>query len=142
MTEDELQSIVTRAMRERGFDTQDHEDKFHSHIPDVSFAYSGVDGWIEFKMLRSRPKLFPRLGRIKAIGQVDWMKTRSAAGGGRCFLLIGVEIPDGLEIGVWHARDVKGCVGKSWTQAVIGSSFSARGPWAPGVLASRMAEGL
>jgi len=75
------------ALTVRGFDVQWHEDKQEVSIPDVSFGFERVDGWLEFKFLGSRPKIFS-LKKFTE-GQQEWLIQRGSKGCGAAFLVLG-----------------------------------------------------
>lgn len=77
MTEKIFKADVTNYLNIIGFDTQYHEDKQSVGIPDMSYGYANVNGWVEFKH-GPRAKWRPR--------QKKWLEKRGKAGG-RCFLI-------------------------------------------------------
>ena len=68
---------------------QRHEDKFCPGIPDVSFCYEGVSGWIELKYLPKWPSKNSREIKHHTPHQKLWAK-RYIESGGNYFLLLQV----------------------------------------------------
>ena len=69
------------------WNAQRHEDLCSSGIPDLSYAISGTDGWIELKSL-DLPRDFVKPGLSK--GQMIWLTQRGRTGNGNCFILLRV----------------------------------------------------
>lgn len=80
MTEADLYRVLCGAMR-AAWHVQRHEDRYSPDIPDSSFTYRGVTGWIENKSSdppkRDTPFPMPKLRP----GQLNWMRERSRHGG-------------------------------------------------------------
>lgn len=67
---------------------QRHEDISASGIPDLSYAWNGVDGWIELKYYPKWKKQdFKHIDTWTKV-QRHWLEKRTRAGNGRCFLFV------------------------------------------------------
>ena len=88
-SEQEYKRKLVALLQERGAHTQLHEDKDMNYVPDLSCAINGCDWWIEIKYCKKVP---PKLSSIEHYtkGQRDWLVKRGQAGGGRCYLLVGL----------------------------------------------------
>lgn len=88
MTESELWQHLTKII---GFEwsAQRHEDKYSVDIPDSSFSYSGVSGWIELKSIVRTPRKAFKIPWQKngesSAGQFNWLKKRSRHGA-KCYV--------------------------------------------------------
>ena len=88
-----------------GFHWQRHEDKLVSGIPDCSYGYEGVCGWVELKTydcwprVASSPLAFTDLKPT----QVNWAIKRGKACG-RVWFLIAIGEVEWLLISWKHAR--------------------------------------
>lgn len=72
-----------------GYHWQRHEDKLTAGIPDCSYGFNRVNGWVELKTYDN----WPSDGMLKwedlKPEQVNWLIARGKAGG-HCFLLLEV----------------------------------------------------
>lgn len=88
------------------FHWQRHEDKFTSGIPDCSYGFSGVSGWVELKTYDTWPRNAEdplKFSDLKST-QVNWAVARGKASGRVWFL---VQIDNDKEwflISWFHAR--------------------------------------
>lgn len=77
-SEKDFKFMVCRGLDYNGFHVQWHEDRYGLGIPDVSYGFGGINGWIEFKWLKTQfEPLQPR-----------WLADRSTTGG-HVFVLTG-----------------------------------------------------
>lgn len=112
--------VFCAALSMRGFHIQWHEDRFENDIPDVSFGFGGVDGWMEFKFVDRAPRMFS-LPKFTG-GQQSWLIERGTKGKGATFLVIGMA--NGRTI-IYHWREVRDLYGKaSWEEAASRSIVS------------------
>ena len=79
MTEVELWALVNISMGNL-WHAQRHEDSISIGIPDVSFTYSGVNGWMELKCSSPSGKRPIRIPKLKP-EQLNWAHNRIAHGG-------------------------------------------------------------
>jgi len=81
MTESELWARIDDACRGLGgWHGQRHEDKINPDIPDASFTWRGLSGWVELKSSDTvgvKPTPIPKLRP----GQLNWLKKEAACGG-------------------------------------------------------------
>ena len=72
------------------WESQRHEDKLSTGIPDVSYSTT-LHGWIELKFIAEPPKRASTILRIPhyTAEQRNWLE-RHGKRGGRCFLLLQV----------------------------------------------------
>ena len=70
---------------------QRHEDIAAAGIPDLSYAWNNVDGWIELKYYKKWKK--QNINHIDSWTKIQrhWLRKRRAAGNGRCFLFVKIE---------------------------------------------------
>lgn len=87
--EDEYVLHVQVELEALGWKTQNQEHESARYVPDLSFAANGIDGWIEVKYAKVPPKT---LGSIKHYtkGQEKWLADFGKAGGGHCYVLLGL----------------------------------------------------
>lgn len=91
MSEATLRNYVRKGLHAKGVLTTHHEDAINTGIPDLSYSYGGVHGWIELKWLEAWPKREDTPMRLPHYTkeQKHFLLTRGRAGG-RCWLLIRV----------------------------------------------------
>lgn len=106
-------SIVIPGLERRGFDVQAHEDRDDIGIPDLSFGYKKVDGWIELKVLRARKKEFVINNFTEQ--QKEWLIRRGSRGQGACFLMIGILSENVIVTLNW--MHIKHYMNASWQEA-------------------------
>ncbi len=70
---------------------QRHEDIAAAGIPDLSYAWNGIDGWIELKYYKKWKKQDHNHIDSWTKVQRHWMRKRQEAGSGKCFLFIKIE---------------------------------------------------
>lgn len=126
-----------------GFSTQCHEDKYEIDIADTSFAAEGIDGWIEFKHLKSKPsKTTDIFNYIKfRRGQRLWMIERGEKGGGHVYLILSIEETNAAYIFDIHTNSLMVLDKMTWQEFVSLSSASSIEA-APRMFASLIAEYL
>lgn len=69
-----------------------HEDLVGAGVPDVSYGYLGLNGWIELKVLKSwpvRPDTIVKVRHLKP-AQTAFLVSRSKHSGG-CFMLFKID---------------------------------------------------
>lgn len=82
---------------------QRHEDKLSVGIPDISYAWAGIDGWIELKTLNHEPpqdEVFDFSYAYFKAHQRNWLTKRARSGNGRVYLACWVN-PDTLVVWQW-----------------------------------------
>lgn len=91
LNEKDYQTTLVHWMRASQVSVQAHSDSVSSDIPDLSFSYQGVNGWIEVKYLPRDPTP----GRIPfekpnyfTKGQERYLREAGTAGG-HCYLWVG-----------------------------------------------------
>lgn len=70
---------------------QRHEDVAASGIPDLSYAWNGIDGWIELKFYPKWKKQDRNHIDSWTRAQRLWLHKRALAGNGNCFLFVKIE---------------------------------------------------
>lgn len=83
---------VVKRLRGKLWHAQVHEDAYENHIPDMSFATGGIEGWVEFKFWPTYPKYMLLVGARSSqlsAGQLDWLEKRGARGSGQCYVMVG-----------------------------------------------------
>lgn len=113
MNEQDYKVDAMGILRALGWKTQHHEDMLVKFIPDVSFGFAGVDGWIEMKYADKTPR---SLGSIPHYthGQQDWLISRGSKGSGHCYLWVGTP----LGHYVWRWSTLSKCRDLPWVEAV------------------------
>ena len=85
--------MVCAGLERHGFHVQWHEDRAGLGIPDVSYGFGGINGWIEFKWLRTEfEPMQPR-----------WLAHRARTGG-HTFVLTGYR--ESIELIEWGSMSV------------------------------------
>lgn len=106
--------VFCAALLMRGFHIQWHEDRIENDIPDVSFGFAGVDGWMEFKFIDNTPKMFNLSGFTE--GQRRWLTERGEKGRGAVFLVVGTSKGRTMIFDWLHSKEVYGKI--PWEEAV------------------------
>lgn len=90
MPESTLWGYVKRGMGNCWHATR-HEDVLNKGVPDVSFGYQGINGWIELKSLKAWPKRENTIVRLPKFTMVQriWLMRRQRSGG-NCWILLRV----------------------------------------------------
>ena len=108
MTESYLWSKkLSPLFKQHRVDATRHEDKFSLGVPDVSFGFNGINGWIELKFLPkwpSNPDAPVKFRKFKP-EQRNFLVSRGMAGG-HCFLLALIGNKNPREIIMWSWEDV------------------------------------
>lgn len=84
-------------------DASRHEDKLMLGVPDVSFGYKGINGWIELKFLPKWPptdKTILKLRKFKP-EQRNFIRKRGRTGG-HCFLMLMVGDRNPRDYVLWN----------------------------------------
>ncbi len=84
----EYKHEIMSLLKGRRWSVQAHEDKISNYIPDLSFGFQRVDGWIEVKYLPRVPKSLAAIPHY-TYGQQEWLINRGAKGSGHCYLWVG-----------------------------------------------------
>lgn len=113
-TERSYQRLLVPALRARGFDVQEHEDRDQPDIPDLSFAIFGLDGWIELKNLKRAPRKFA-IDNFTS-GQRNWLISRGSKGCGAVFLVVNLEESGQVAVFTWES--IAEDYGKLWLDTI------------------------
>lgn len=87
--ESKLCQYIIENLKNLGVHITQHEDERTSGILDLSYGYSGTNGWIELKYIQSFPA---HSGKVKidiSNDQIDFLIERNLTGG-NCYLLVQV----------------------------------------------------
>ncbi|TXG97729.1 MAG: hypothetical protein E6R08_06315 [Nevskiaceae bacterium] len=113
----------------RSWHAQRHEDKYCPDIPDISYGYAGMDGWLELKVLDgwpadpAKPISMPHLRS----GQVNWLEDRYKHGNYSTNMLVAVGGRDGTfgdaEWFVVPGNHVRDIYEKKMTEASIRARY-------------------
>ncbi len=105
--ENTLKRSLIRKMGTR-WHVQSHEDRFSVGIPDLSYGFDGVNGWIELKQIKEWPKRpdTPAKPDKYTPEQVNWLMRRGRKAG-HCYVLVRVGSNEHFLFNWTEARDVR-----------------------------------
>ena len=110
-----------------------HEDFCSSGIPDVSFGYKGINGWIELKYIPEFPKRKSTKIKIRHLtkNQCVWLSARGRSGDS-CWILLQIEreyflikwlYAYHLKDGEWGREDLKKNSTGHWNRKIDKEEF-------------------
>jgi len=126
--ENTFKKYLIRIMGTR-WDVQSHEDRYSEGIPDLSFGFDSINGWIELKQIKNMPKNETIIIKPAKYTpeQINWIRRRGKKGGW-CFVFVKVgkslyflfswdaarDIKDGMTLQSYRSRSLA-----SWEGTVV-----------------------